>query len=105
LDGGNKADTPYLDIRVRFVLKSTMFNIHLLAIPMFESHTGANIFNIVKRLLDIMCPDWEHKLIGYTSDGASNMTGAHQGVGTRIQEVTNEGFFRIWCAAHQLDLV
>jgi hypothetical protein len=33
------------------------------------------------------------------------MTGCHVGLATRIERVANAGFFRIWCAAHQLDLV
>lgn len=105
LDGGNKGGTPYLDVRVRFVLKATLFNVHLLAIPMYISHTGENMFQLTKRTLDVLCPGWESKIIGYTSDGASNMTGVHQGLGTRIQRVAEDGLFRIWCAAHQLDLV
>ena len=88
LDGGNKAGTPYLDVRLRFVLGSTLYNVHLLAIPMFESHTGLNMFNLVKKAMDALCSGWEKKIIGYTSDGASNMTGSVQGLGTRIEEVT-----------------
>lgn len=105
LDGGNKAGTPYLEVRLRFVLNCTLFNVHLLAIPMFESHTGLNMFNVVKKAMDALCPEWEKKIIGYTSDGASNMTGSVQGLGTRIGAVAGDGFYRVWCAAHQLDLV
>ena len=52
LDGGNKAGTPYLDPRLQFVLGATLFNVHLLAIPMFESHTGLNMFNLLKKTMD-----------------------------------------------------
>ena len=30
---------------------------------------------------------------------------SHVRVATQIQRAANDGFFRIWCAAHQLDLV
>lgn len=105
LDGGDKAGTPYLDIRLRFVLCSTLFNIHLLAIPMFESHKGLNMFTLLKRTMDVLCYGWKKKIIGYTSDGASNRTGCVQGLGTRIGAVASSGFYRVLCAAHQLDLV
>jgi hypothetical protein len=32
LDGGTKASTPYLDFRVRFVLKSNLYNLHLIGL-------------------------------------------------------------------------
>ena len=87
------------------MLGSRLFNVHLLAIPMFESHTGLNMFNLLKKAMDALCVGWEKKIIGYTSDGASNMTGCVQGLGTRIEQEASEGFYCVWCAAHQLDLV
>jgi hypothetical protein len=33
------------------------------------------------------------------------MTGCHAGLATCIERVANAGFFCVWCAAHQLDLV
>jgi hypothetical protein len=52
-----------------------------------------------------MGPNWSEKLIGITTDGVSNMTGCHAGLATHIERVANAGFFRVCCAAHQLDLV
>ena len=72
---------------------------------MFESHTGENMFNLLKKVFDAMCTQWENKLIGYTSDGASNMTGCNVGLGTLLQRVVLSKLYRIWCAAHQLDLL
>ena len=50
---------------------------------MCESHMGLNMFNLLKKTMDALCVGWEKKVIGYTSDGASNMTGCVQGLGTR----------------------
>ena len=61
--------------------------------PIFVSHTGENMFEVTKRMLDVLCPGWESKIIGYTPDGASNMTGVHQGLGMRIQRVAKDGLF------------
>ena len=105
LDGGNKASVPYLDFRLRFVLGFELFNVHLIACPMYESHTGDNMFALTGKILDVLCQNWKEKIIGVTTDGASNMTGCHVGLVTQIERVSNKGFFRIWCAAHQLDLI
>jgi hypothetical protein len=45
LDGGNKSSVPYLDYRLRFVLGHKLFNVHMIACPMYELHTGENMFN------------------------------------------------------------
>lgn len=95
LNKGNQGSTPYLNVHGRFVLKTTLFKVHLLTIPMFISHTGENIFELLKHLLDVMYPSWKYKIIGYASGGPRNMPGVHQGLGTRILRVAKEGLFRI----------
>jgi hypothetical protein len=81
-------------------------NIHVLALPMFERHTGDYMYNLFSDLYEILDPRWKQKLIGVTTDGAANMTGCHRGCITRIQqEAIRDGFYRIWCALHQLDIL
>ena len=73
---------------------------------MYETHTGENMFHLIVRILDIICPHWRTQLIGVGSDGASSMTGQFQGVVTRLaNELANMKFYRVWCGLHQLDLV
>ena len=72
---------------------------------MYESHTGENIFLLISKFLDAICPNWKKKMISVSKDGASNMHGRHQGAITRLNEVCSEGFYQIWCGAHQLVLV
>ena len=105
LDGGNKASVPYLDIQIHFVLGHELFNVHLIACPMYESHTGYNMFDLTTKILDVLCPNWKDEVIGVTTNGASNMTGYHVGMVSQIQQVAKPGFYYIWCAAHQLDLI
>ena len=105
LDGGNKSSTSYLDVRLRFSVNEVMHNIHLVALPMRERHTGQYMFNIVSDFLGVLCENWESKLIGITSDGTSSMTGHRSGVVTRLYQVSLPGCYRVWCAAHQMDLV
>ncbi|XP_013384257.1 protein FAM200A-like [Lingula anatina] len=45
------------------------------------------------------------KVVGLGSDGASVMTGKHNGVGTRLKRETNPQLIQLHCIAHQLALV
>lgn len=105
IDAGNNAGTAYLDLRMRCYFKDNLQNLHLMAIPMRERHTGEYQYDLVVAALDVLSPEWRHKLIGVTSDGASAMTGCVQGTCSRLERECNTPIFRIWCGAHQLDLV
>ena len=73
---------------------------------MFERHTWDYMYELFEKLFDISDPSWKAELVGVTIDGAANMTGCHQGVVTRIQnKVLSGGFYCVWCALHQLDIV
>jgi hypothetical protein len=95
----------YLDNRIRFHLNGIIYNIHVLAIPMFDRHTGENMFNLVDKFLNIICPNWRVKLIGVGSDRANSMTGHLKGVVTRLEQEAVFKMYQTWCGLHQLDLV
>jgi hypothetical protein len=63
------------------------------------------MFDLTSKILDVLCPNWKDKVTGVTTDEASNMIGCHVGMVTQIQQVATPGFYCIWCAAHQLDLI
>lgn len=104
-DGGDKSDTSYLDIRLRFAWRTDLKNVHLCAIPMYESHTGEYMAGLIKKFLVAICPNWQKKLIGIASDGTSSMTGRFKGAVTRLENLSSFSLYRVWCGAHQLDLV
>ena len=104
-DGGNKSNQSYVDVRIRFCVENHVCNLHLVALPIHERHTGLNIYNLIKKFLDALCSGWKDKLIGISTDGASNMTGRYQGVVTYLCNETPHLVYRVWCGAHQLDLV
>lgn len=99
----------HLDTRVRFpsiAPGEPLLSFHLMAIPLFaESHSGESLFNHVVKVLDALCPDWRLRLIGSSTDGAGNMTGCSVGFTTRLAGEVEGMFYRVWCLAHQLDLV
>ena len=105
MDAGTKASVSYLDVRLRITIEGKLYNLHLVALPMTESHTGENTFLLIAKFLDALCNNWKSKLISVSTDGASNMHGRFQGAVTRLDDVCLPGFYRIWCGAHQLDLV
>lgn len=95
----------YLDLRVRFCLNGKLENLHLIALPMYERHTGESMFNLIVEFLDVFYMDWKLRVIGLTSDGDRSMTGKVKGVITRLQQILGPGTIRVWCGLHQLDLV
>jgi hypothetical protein len=99
----------HLATRVRFppVDPGTpLLSFHLLAISLFEeSHSGESLFNLTSRVLGALCKDWRTKLIGSSTDGAANMTGYNVGLSTRLADDVEFKFYRVWCLAHQLELL
>lgn len=104
-DGSTHRGQSYLDNRIRVYFNGKLYNLHLLAIPMFERHTADNVVNLISRLLNILCPAWRIKLIGLGSDGEAKMTGQFQGVVTELEKQAKYPIYRTWCGLHQLDLV
>lgn len=47
LDGSTHKGTAYLDTRIRFFWEGSMHNFHLMAIPLFERHTGENMLSVL----------------------------------------------------------
>jgi hypothetical protein len=109
MDSATHQSTSYLDLRFRVYIPefSNIVNLHGCALPMFDRHTGEVMFTMVSKLLNVLCPNWNICLLGVTSDGARNMTGRVAGVVTRLDNAMHDAchLTRIWCGAHQLDLV
>ena len=72
---------------------------------MQQCHTRENMFQLIFTLFDALLSNWKGKLIGISSDGASNMKGAFSGVVTCLQKLALPGLYCIWCCVHQMDLV
>lgn len=106
LDSSTHQGLSYLDVRVRVCFRRGLHNFHLLAIPLFERHTGENMYNVLERFLEALLGDsWRHACIGVSSDGARSMTGRVNGLVTRIERTCVGGLVRVWCGLHKLDLV
>ena len=77
------------------MVDNMIYNVHLLAIPLFQIHTGENMFAKTCKFPDALYPLWKETLIVVSSDGYLLMTGWTQGLFMRIDRVTSHG---ITCA-------
>jgi len=109
LDSATHQSTSYLDLRFRIFLPAfyDIVNVHAAAFPMFDRHIGEVMYKMVTVFLNVMCPIWIVRLLGISSDGARNMTGRVAGVVTHLSNAMHNEcpFIRVWCGAHQLDLI
>jgi branched-subunit amino acid transport protein len=109
LDSASHQSTTYLDLRFQVFIPhyKNIVNLHGCALPMFDRHTGKVMFTMVSTFLNVLCPDWNIRLLGIPFDGARNMTGRVAGVVTRLNNAMHGAcqLARIGCGAHQLDLV
>ncbi|KAH9247850.1 hypothetical protein BASA81_014533 [Batrachochytrium salamandrivorans] len=76
-----------------------------MTIPLFESHTGENMFATLVKFMNALIPSWRNHLIGVSTDGDRSMAGRIRGLSTRIESEASPGIIRIWCGLHQMDLV
>jgi hypothetical protein len=109
LDSATHQSTSYLNVRFRIFLPAfyNIVNLHVVALPMFNWHTGEVMFQMVISFLDVLRPGWKVHLLGVSSDGACNMIGRVSGVVTRLSNAMHNEcpLTRVWCGAHQLKLV
>jgi hypothetical protein len=109
LNSATHQSTSFLDLRFRVFIPNyhSIVNLHGCTLPMFDRHTGDIMSTMVNKFLTVLCPNWTIRLLGLTSDGARNMTGWVDGVVTRLDVAMHSdcSLIRIWCGAHQLDLV
>ena len=105
LDGATHQGTSDLDLRARIYDSFIIHNFHIYALPMFELNTGKVILNTVKIQLSIICPDWKENILSVLTDYARNMTRQYQGVVNHLDNSLMNTLVRVWCGAHQIDLV
>jgi len=105
MDGATYDGKSYFDIRLRCYADGKIQNFHLMAIPMSNPHTGTEMLRLFTLLMNCVCPDWRDKIVGVSTDGAANMTGWCSDVVSLLQDEVRYPLTRIWCGAHQLDLI
>jgi len=64
------------------------------------------MYELFEKLFNVLDLCWKTKLIGVTTVGAAKMIGRQRGSVTKVQNsALSEGFYRVWCVLHQLDIV
>jgi hypothetical protein len=70
-DGATVQGRSLLDFRVRLFVNDSIENLHLLAVPLRVSHTGAEMAEFLSALLQVLCGEkWKRKFVGLCTDGA-----------------------------------
>ncbi len=109
LDSATHQNTSFLDLRFQVFIPNyhSIINLHGCALPMFDRHTRDIMSTMVSKFLTVLCLDWTIRLLGLMSNKARNMTGRIASVVTCLNVVMHSdcSLIRIWCGAHQLDLV
>jgi hypothetical protein len=77
----------------------------LTAVPFNDWHTALNIAAMIHCILDALLPNWQSKIIAFSTDSENTMTGWYSGVVTQINKEPSFNLMRIWCAPHQVDLL
>jgi hypothetical protein len=83
-DGSTHRGTSFFDVRVRIGVNCLLYNLHLVALPMFDRHTADNQVAMLVTLLDAVLPEWRDKLLGVSTDGERTNTGHINGVVTQL---------------------
>ena len=81
-DGSTHRSVSYFDIQIRLCANSQLYNLHLMAVPFYDRHTASNIAAMIQSILDALLPNWQSKIIAFSTDGENTMTGRHSGVVT-----------------------
>ena len=81
----------HLDVCIRFPVidnDNNLLSFHILMVTLFdEFHSGELLLNLFAKVLDVLCPQWKHKIIGSLTDGAPKMKGCHSGFKTHLSNV------------------
>ena len=95
----------YFDNRIHFHHCGILFNLHAVAIPMFDRHTDENMRQLISNFLDIIYIECHGKLISVGTDNASSMMGTLKGVATRLENDAEHRIYRFHVVFIKLDLV
>lgn len=86
-------------------MKHEIINLQVLAILVCEQNTGQVILDTAAKALDVLSPSWRDINIGVLTGVEKKMKGRISHIATRLCNATKLGFIKIWCGAHQLELV
>ena len=104
-DSSSLYEASFLDMRIRVGFRGILYNLHLIALRMYERHTANYYVQLCVAVLNAITATWRDKLIGMGTDGENTMIGRHAGVVTQICAMATHPVVRTWCVPHQGDLV
>ncbi len=87
LDSSTLHGMSYLDVQLWLTFKMNVYNFYLLAIPLFEAHTGENMFSVLVKFMDALYPEW-HDILALVQ-----WQGESKGLQFKLAPVHRENLF------------
>jgi hypothetical protein len=76
-----------------------------MVVPFYDWHTSLKIAATIQCILDALLPNWQCRIIAFSTNDENTMTGWHSGVATQIDNRANFNLMQIWCAPCQVNLL
>lgn len=95
----------YVDIRISFNAGDVIQNFCFATSAYKRASHWEIMLDKVAKVLNGIFPCWKDSLISVATDGARNITERHSGLLTIFYHATGPNLVRVWCGAHQLDLI
>lgn len=105
LDCSMLHETSYLDVRFRFFLNDETKTFHVLAVHLFNWHTGQIMLAMLVKFLNPLYAEWQKLLVGITIGGDRLMTGRIQRVLMRLSVGELLELYAFLCGLYQFDLL
>jgi hypothetical protein len=80
-----------------YISQANFSTFSLMAISLFERHTGENMFDLLVRFLDPVIPSWRTKCIAVSTDGARSMTGRCHSIPPNLRTRSSSHMVRLAC--------
>lgn len=100
-----------LGLRIRAFLDGRLQNVYVAHLSLRKERDSSISACITRQragdlmiFLRLICPDWSDKLVGLSTDGASDMFGVRNGFQVVLNESARNRLYEIWCGAHQLNV-
>lgn len=98
------AQREHCNVFVRYIEEKSKSAVNVYFDTMkMEGGTAIDYYQATHRVLDESLPGWQKSTVGIATDGASVMTGRHNGLAARLKE-DMPGLIAIHCVAHNLQL-
>lgn len=105
-DGSTDSSVTEAEILFARMCHRGVISTHFVGVKNVGKPDAQNICNAVTEMLsNNLCENWQQKIVGMATDGASVMLGCKNGVVAKIKELVGRPYIQaVHCSAHRLEL-